>query len=78
MAVAGALEFALFLSYIWSGDDAANLPLILHGQLPGDLTAAIKFIKAKCLLIAADLKHRVCRGVHDHMAGCDFLFTKLV
>ena len=41
MTVGGSLKLALFQSDIWSGDHTAYLPLVLHGQLSGNLTAAV-------------------------------------
>ena len=78
VTVARALELALFLSDIRAGNDASDLPLILHRQLSRNLTATIEFLKTKRLLISADLKHRICRGVNNHMTGRDLFLSELI
>ena len=77
MTVAGALKLAFLFTHIGSCNDAAYPPLILHGDLTGNLTAAIQVLKVKGLLISAYLKDRVCGGVDDHGACVDFFFAQL-
>ena len=57
VAVARALELALLPAHIRAGDDTADLPLILHRDLAGDLTAAVQLVEPEGLFIAADLQH---------------------
>ena len=57
VAVARALKLTLLPSHIRAGDDTADLPLILHRDLAGDLTAAVQLVKPEGLFIAADLQH---------------------
>ena len=78
MTVAGSLKFTFLLSHIRSGNHSANFPLILHGDFSRNLTAAIKFLQTKGLLIAANLQHRICRCIHDHVSCRNFFLRKLL
>ena len=44
MTVAGADKLTFFLSNIRSCNDTPNFPFIFHGNLSGDLTAAVKLL----------------------------------
>ena len=78
MTVAGSYKFTLLPTHIGSCDHPSYLPLIAHGDLAGDLTAAIQFLKAESLFVAADLQYRVGGSVDDHMAGGNFFFRQFV
>ena len=78
MAVRSPFELALLPAYIRSGNHAAHLPLVSHRQLPGNLAAAVQLVKSEGLLVSADLKHRIGRGVDDHVSGRDLMLAILV
>ena len=78
MAVAGSLKLTLFLSDIRSRNNSADSPLILHGQFPSNLTAAIQVGKIKCLFISTDLHYRIRRSIDNHRSCIDFFLTKFL
>src|SRR5699024_4574622 len=78
MAIAGAPEFSFFLSHIRAGNDPSHTPLILHGNLPGDLTAAVQLIQAESLFVAADLQDRIRGRIYDHMSCGDLFLSQLI
>ena len=78
VAVCGTLELALLLANVGTGDDTADHPLRLQGDLTSDLTAAVQLVQTEGLLVAADLQNGVSGGVDDHVAGSDLFFCQLV
>ena len=78
MTVAGTLELAFLLAHIGSCNDTAHFPLITHGDLAGNLAAAVQFLQSKGLFIAADLQHRVRRGVYNHVPRGNLFFCQFI
>ena len=78
MAVACALEFPLLFTDIGSCNHSPYSPLLPQGQLTGNLTASVQFLKIEGFLISADLQHRIRRRIDDHMTCGNLLLSKLV
>ena len=71
-------KFPLLLSHIGPGNHPSHLPLILHGQFPGNLAVAIQVLQAHGLLVAANLQHRVRGGIYDQMALLNLFLPQLI
>ena len=78
VAVRCADELARLFPDVGAGDDPAHLPLLAHGQLPGDLTVPVQVFQSGGLLISADLEHGIRRGVYDQLAFIDLLLCHLI
>ena len=78
MAVGGSFEFPPLHTGVRPGNDPPHLPLVPHGQLPGDLAVPVQVFQTHGLLVAADLKDRVGGGIDNEVALPDLLLPQLL
>ena len=78
MTVCCAPELSFFSSCIRSGNDSPHFPFILHGKLSGNFTVAIQIFQSHGFLIAANLKHRIRRGIDNKFSIPDFFFPQFL
>ena len=76
--IACAYKFTALFADIWPRNDTSDFPLVTHRDFSCNLTAAIQLLQIKGLLIAADLQHRIRRGIHNHMPCGNFFLAQLV
>ncbi len=71
-------EFSFPFPHVRPCDYPSHFPFIFHCNFPGDLTAPVQFLQAKCLLVSRNLQYGIRRRIDNHMPGGNLFFSKFI